>query len=35
MDARIVLPGLHHFSILEELSRPDGAIAHALVEMTR
>jgi arylformamidase len=28
-----VLPGLHHFSILEELSRPEGAIARALVEM--
>lgn len=31
--ALTVLPGLHHFSILEELSRPDGAIARALVEM--
>jgi arylformamidase len=28
-----VLPGHHHFSILNELSRPDGAITRALVEM--
>ena len=28
-----VLPGHHHFSILTELSRPDGAITRALVEM--
>jgi len=28
-----VLPGHHHFSILGELSRPDGAITRALVEL--
>ena len=28
-----VLPGHHHFSILDELSRPDGAITRALVEL--
>lgn len=31
--ALTVLPGLHHFSVLEELSRPDGAITRALVEL--
>jgi arylformamidase len=30
-----VLPGHHHFSILDELSRPEGAITRALVEMAR
>jgi acetyl esterase/lipase len=29
-----VLPAHHHFSILDEISRPDGAITRALVEMT-
>jgi arylformamidase len=29
------LPGHHHFSILDELARPDGAIAKALVEMIK
>ena len=28
-----VLPGHHHFSILNELERPDGAITRALVAM--
>jgi len=28
-----VLPGHHHFSILDEISRPDGAITRALVEL--
>jgi arylformamidase len=28
-----VLPGHHHFSILDELERPDGAMTRALVEM--
>jgi arylformamidase len=28
-----VLPGHHHFSILDEISRPEGAITHALVEL--
>src|SRR6266545_4249636 len=28
-----VLPGHHHFSILDELSRPEGAITRALVEL--
>jgi arylformamidase len=28
-----MLPGHHHFSILEELRRPDGAIARALCEL--
>jgi arylformamidase len=27
------LPGHHHFSILDELGRPDGAITRALREM--
>jgi arylformamidase len=31
--ALAVLPGFHHFSILGELSRPDGAITRALVEL--
>src|SRR5262245_37896472 len=30
-----VLPGLHHFSIMDELARPDGAITQALVKMTQ
>jgi arylformamidase len=29
-----VLPGHHHFSILEELRRPDGAITRALCTLT-
>jgi arylformamidase len=28
-----VLPGRHHYSILEELSRPEGKITHALVKL--
>jgi arylformamidase len=32
--ALTVLPGRHHYSILDELSRPDGAITRALVELT-
>jgi arylformamidase len=28
-----VLPGHHHFSILDEIRRPDGAITHALREL--
>ncbi len=28
-----VLPGHHHYSILDELARPDGAIVRALLEM--
>jgi arylformamidase len=27
------LPGHHHFSILDEISRPEGAITHALCEL--
>src|SRR6266508_2341560 len=30
-----VLPGHHHFSILDELSRPEGAITRALVELSK
>jgi arylformamidase len=30
-----VLPGHHHFSILDELAKPGGAITRALVEMVR
>jgi arylformamidase len=33
--ALTVLPGHHHFSILDEISRPDGAITHALVELVK
>ena len=29
------LPGHHHFSIMEELARPDGAITRALVELSK
>jgi arylformamidase len=29
-----VLPGHHHFSILDEIGRPDGVITRALVELT-
>ena len=29
-----VLPGHHHFSILDEISRPEGAITRALVGMS-
>jgi arylformamidase len=32
--ALTVLPGHHHYSILDELSKPEGAIARALVELT-
>jgi hypothetical protein len=28
-----VMPGHNHFTILDEISRPDGAITRALVEM--
>ena len=28
-----VLPGHHHFSILDEICQPDGAITHALIEL--
>jgi hypothetical protein len=28
-----MLPGHHHFSILDELGRPEGAITRALREM--
>ncbi len=28
-----VLPGLHHFSILDEIARPEGALTRALVEL--
>ena len=31
--ALTILPGRHHYSILDELSRPDGAITRALVEL--
>jgi arylformamidase len=31
--ALTVLPGHHHFSILDELGRPDGAITQALQEL--
>ena len=31
--ALATLPGHHHFSILDELGRPDGAITRALREM--
>jgi hypothetical protein len=27
------LPARHHYSILDELARPDGAITRALVEL--
>lgn len=29
------LPGLHHFSILDELAKPDGALTRALMELIR
>jgi arylformamidase len=32
--ALTVLPGRHHYSILDELSRPEGVITRALVELT-
>jgi arylformamidase len=32
--ALTVLPRQHHYSILDELSRPEGAITRALVELT-
>jgi arylformamidase len=28
-----VMPGHNHFTILDEISRPDGAITRALVEL--
>jgi arylformamidase len=28
-----ILPGHNHFSILDEISRPDGAITRALLEL--
>jgi len=28
-----VLPGRHHFSIMEEIARPDGALTRELVEL--
>jgi len=31
--ALTVLPTRHHYSILDELSRPEGAITRALVEL--
>jgi arylformamidase len=31
--ALTVLPARHHYSILDELARPDGAITRALVEL--
>jgi acetyl esterase/lipase len=31
--ALTILPGRHHYSILDELSRPEGAITRALVEL--
>jgi arylformamidase len=30
-----VLPGYHHFSILDELAKPDGALTRALVELVK
>lgn len=33
--ALTVLPGRHHYSILDELSRPEGAITRALLELTQ
>jgi arylformamidase len=30
-----VLPGHHHFSILDEIAKPDGALTRALVELVR
>jgi arylformamidase len=30
-----VLPGHHHFSILDELARPDGALTRALLELVK
>ena len=30
-----VLPGHHHFSILDEIAKPDGALTGALVEMIK
>jgi arylformamidase len=29
-----VLPGRHHYSILNELSRPEGTITRALMKLT-
>ena len=29
-----VLPGHHHFSILDEICRPDGVITRALVDLS-
>lgn len=34
LPARLsVLPGLHHFSIIEEIARPDGALTRELTEL--
>jgi arylformamidase len=30
-----ILPGHHHFSILDEIAKPDGALTRALVEMVK
>jgi arylformamidase len=30
-----ILPGLHHFSILDEIARPDGALTKALLELVK
>jgi arylformamidase len=30
-----VMPGHNHFTILDEISRPDGAITRALVELIK
>jgi hypothetical protein len=29
------LPGHHHFSILDELSSPEGALTHALLKLVK
>jgi hypothetical protein len=31
----MTLPGHHHFSILDELARPDGALTDALVDLIK
>ena len=31
----MTLPGHHHFSILDELAHPDGALTHALVDLVK
>jgi arylformamidase len=30
-----ILPGLHHFSILDEIARPDGALTKSLMELVK